>query len=199
MAPLLFGGFMPVALECDSFICGKGSDCEVVARQLGRTPDGMIGASARCSFGAPTAVLCSPVVARRARGGDGRIPAEPFPTLYWLTCPFLKERVGRLEGGQAFLDIRKMIAEDAQFEAGLRRAADEYRRIRRRLYEELPEGLKGLIGEKAAKDLLASGPGGVKDYRNIKCLHIHLANFISGMKDPVGEEAARLISCMEGR
>lgn len=188
-----------MALECDNFICGKGTDCEIVERQLERTPEGMVGASARCSFGAPTAVLCSPIIAREGRKGDGNMPAEPFPTLYWLTCPFLRERVGRLESGQAFMDIRKRIEEDSEFEEELRMAADEYRRLRKKLYEELPDELKGLIGERATKDLLVSGPGGVKNYRNIKCLHIHLANFISGMKDPIGEAAAKLISSIEDK
>lgn len=186
-------------MECDSFICGKGTDSEVAERQLGRAPEGMIKASARCSYGAPVALLCSPIVARTGRKAESESQAEPFPTLFWLTCPYLKERVGRLEGGQAFLDIRKRIAEDVGFESKLKEAAEEYGRIRRKLYEELPGELKGLISEQATKDLLNSGPGGVKDYRNIKCLHIHLANFISGMDDPAGEEAARLISLMEDR
>lgn len=186
-----------MALECDSFICGSGTDAEVAVRQLGRRPDGMMEASARCSFGVPTALLCSPIVVREGRNGEKEGQAEPFPTLYWLTCPYLKERVGRLEGGQAFQDIRNMIAADKEFESKLKEAAQQYGRLRRKLYAGLTEEVRGLIGEKATKDLLESGPGGVKDHRNIKCLHIHLANFISGMKDPVGEETARLISCMK--
>lgn len=184
-------------MECDSCICGKGTDSEVAERQLGRAPEGMIKASARCSYGVPTALLCSPIVARPGRKAKSESQAEPFPTLFWLTCPYMKERVGRLEGGQAFLDIRRRIAEDAVFETRLKQASDDYRRLRRKLYEDLPGELKASVGEKATQDLLASGPGGVKDYRNIKCLHIHLANFISGMDDPVGEEAAKLISCMQ--
>ncbi len=185
-------------MECDSFICGKGTDAEVAERQLGRPPEGMLNTSARCSYGAPAALLCSPVVARGTKGaGDsGKSPAEPFPTLYWLTCPYLKERVGRLEGGQAFLDIRRMIAEDASFESRFKEASEDYKRLRRKLYGELPSELRASLGERAIRSLLSSGPGGVKDYRNIKCLHIHLANFISGMDDPVGEEAARLICLM---
>ena len=188
---------MAKGLECDSFICGEGTDPEVAERQLGRAPEGMIEASARCSYGAPTALLCAPIVARKGKGSSAGRQGEPFPTLYWLTCPHLKERVGRLEGGQAFLDIRRRIAEDPAFDSRLKEASENYRKLREELYEKLPDELKASVKEKATADLLSSGPGGVKDYRNIKCLHIHLANFISGMDDPVGEEASRLISGMQ--
>lgn len=188
---------MAGGMECDSYICGAGADAEVAERQLGRAPEGMLGTSARCSYGAPMALLCAPIVARVSKGTKRASKAEPFPTLYWLTCPYLKERVGRLEGGQAFLDIRRMIAEDNSFDSRLKAASEDYRGRRRRLYGELPIELRSAVSERATQDLLSSGPGGVKDYRNIKCLHIHLANFVSGMDDPVGEETARLISGMQ--
>lgn len=43
--------------------------------------------AARCSFGYPQVLVCRP----HKKGGT------PFPTLFWLTCPFLDRKCGELE------------------------------------------------------------------------------------------------------
>ncbi len=178
---------MKAWLECADCRCTKGSDIEMARRQLGREPEGMTGVAARCSYGAPVVLVCSPIIIR----GSGA--AEPFPTLYWLSCPHLKERVGSLEGGPAFPMIRNMINEDASFREALTESSDAYKAKRRLLYEGLQSEVKAMIGGKATEDLLGAGPGGVKDPVNLKCLHIHLANYLAGMQDPVGLEVARML------
>lgn len=176
-------------LDCEDRRCGTGSDVDVVTRQLGRPPEGMIRASARCSYGLPTAIMCSPAVVRRGA-------AEPFPTMYWLTCPYLREKVGTLEGGRHFRDIRDRLKSDPEFSRRVDEAASTYRERRKRLYDELPQGLKAGISESAAESLLASGPGGIKTPENIKCLHIYLANRLSGEDDPIGEAVEGIISSL---
>src|SRR5918997_4760242 len=63
-------------------------DRAIVAAQLGREPRGSWGVAARCHLGLPMVIENSPL----AEG-------EPFPTLFWLTCPLLVKRASRLEGG----------------------------------------------------------------------------------------------------
>lgn len=176
-------------LECDDQRCGRGDDEEVVGRQLGRAPEGMVRVSARCSYGLPTAIMCSPIVVRSGA-------AEPFPTLYWLTCPYLRDKVGLLEGGRYFPEIRARLRMDEDFAGRVQDAAVSYRDKRRQLYDELPESIKNMISEAATKSLLESGPGGIKASGNIKCLHIYLANYISGEEDPIGEAAKDTISSL---
>lgn len=176
-------------LECADRRCGQGDDAEIVGRQLGRAPDGMLCVSARCSYGLSTAILCSPIVVRN--GAE-----EPFPTLYWLTCPYLKEKIGLLEGGPHFKEIRARLKLDPSFAALVEDSAASYRARRRILFERVPAAVRAKIGEAAARSLLESGPGGIKASGNIKCLHIYLANYISGEDDPIGEAAKEIISSL---
>ena len=175
--------------ECEDRRCGTGSDVDVVTHQLGRLPEGMVCSSARCSYGLPTAIICSPVV---MRGGA----AEPFPTMYWLTCPYLREKVGILEGGLHFKEIRERLKSEPGFARAVEAAAEAYRVKRLKLYEGLPEELRAGIGEAATKSLLTSGPGGIKSPVNIKCLHIYLASRLSGEEDPIGEAVEDIISSL---
>lgn len=118
------------------------------------------------------------------RGTDGRplvIENEPhlrdgtpMPTLFWLVDPELREAVSRLES-----------------EGGVHR------------FEELvdPDELARTHAEYAARRMsatvqsdVAHAEGGVGGTRvGVKCLHAHLANYLAGAKDPVGELVASTI------
>src|SRR2546426_12688656 len=63
------------------------SDRQAVAAQLGRNPAIPFSVVARCGVGHPLVIRNAPV----DTAGD------PFPTLYWLTCPEAVKAVGRLE------------------------------------------------------------------------------------------------------
>src|SRR5690606_36272105 len=68
-----------------------GRDHDVLRRQLGRVPRGVLAVARRCRYGAPQVIVSDPL----PREEDGRI--RPFPTLFWLTCPYLVRAVGGLE------------------------------------------------------------------------------------------------------
>lgn len=63
------------------------ADLEVVTRQLGRAPRGVLAIAYRCPNGEPGVVKTAP------RLPDG----TPFPTLYYLTHPVLTAAASRLE------------------------------------------------------------------------------------------------------
>jgi len=182
---------MEERLICPERRCPVGDDRKTARFQLGREPEGMLGVAARCAYGAPFVLLCSPVVIRE--GGK----AEPFPTVYWLACPYLRDMIGNLEGGPAFTHIRGRIRRDGAFREGVLDSAANYRAKRASLYEDLPAEVKGMINKNATKSLLAAGPGGIKTFENIKCLHIYLANWLAGNVDPIGRTAAELIADMD--
>src|SRR3954470_17196306 len=65
------------------------SDRATVEAQLGRPPRAFRRVVVRCPSGHPTVTEQSPY------DKDG----EPFPTMYWLTCPDLVAAISRLEAG----------------------------------------------------------------------------------------------------
>jgi uncharacterized protein len=104
------------------------------------------------------------VIENHPRMDDG----APFPTLFWLTCPLLVKRVGRLESGGVMAEINERLSCDPSFRQRLLDAQDRYR-SRRDAHEPLE---------------VVAPPGGGPD--RVKCLHAHLAHELSDPPNPVG-------------
>ena len=119
-------------------------DEAVLERQLGRRPRAVRRVVRRCPFGAPAVTEQAPL------DGDGR----PFPTTFWLTCPFLVAQISRLEAAGGVELWSHAAREDAELARSVARADAEQRRIR-------PE--------------IASGIGGATRSGSLKCLHAHAA------------------------
>lgn len=138
-------------------------DAAVVAWQLGREPRGTWRPVARCSHGFPTCIATAPALG----------PDEPFPTLYYLTCPHLVERVGMLESSGAVEEWRSRLAADEALASAMLRADEEYRAAR--------------AAEGGGEDPAAAvGIAGQRDPLAVKCLHAHVAAYLGGIADPIG-------------
>ena len=138
-------------------------DAPIVTWQLGRPPRGEWSAAARCSWGRPTVVTTLPVLP----GG------EPVPTLLWLTCPWLVERVGAVESSGGTDSWSARLATDSALAARMR-VADVAYRERRAL---VAGGIDPCEG---------TGIAGQRDPLATKCLHAHVAAALGGIDDPVG-------------
>jgi uncharacterized protein len=121
------------------------SDRTAVERQLGRPPRAFRRVVVRCPFGRPAVTEQAPL-------DDA---GEPFPTTFWLTCPYLVAAVSRVEAAGGVERWSRAAAEDPELRASLERANDEQRHIR-------PELDLGIGGARA-------GAG------SLKCLHAHVA------------------------
>lgn len=141
-------------------------DAGSVAAQLGRPVRGRWVVVSRCGLGLPTAIRVEPLL------DDG----TPFPTLYWLTCPLARRRIGRLEAGGGVAQFARRADEDDEFGARLERAHDDYRRER-----------DALVADPAPPHLPRGGVGGSAGGRAVKCLHAHYAHTLGGAANPVGE------------
>jgi hypothetical protein len=119
-------------------------DEEIVARQLGRPPRAFRRVAVRCPFGRPAVAEQEPFDA------DGR----PFPTQYYVTCPFLVAAISRLEAAGGVDRWTRAAAADDELGASLTAAHAEQRRLR-------PE--------------LDAGIGGSTRSGSLKCLHAHAA------------------------
>ncbi len=141
-------------------------DLITVAKQIGRIPRVFRTVKVRCPHGFPSVVECEPEL-------DG----SPFPTLYWLTCPFLRKRISHLEANGMIREIETMLRNDQE----LRRRYE----IAHLVVIELRERL---IRNRDIKEKLRQvGSGGIKDFATVKCLHVHVADYLSGVDNPVGQ------------
>src|SRR5204862_9680 len=77
-------------------------DVALVERQLGRAPRAFRRVAVRCPFGRPAVTEQAPVDEN----------GSPFPTTYWLTCPFLVAQVSRLEAAGGVDRWTRAVAED---------------------------------------------------------------------------------------
>jgi len=158
-------------------------DRETAERQLGRPLRGETRVASRCPHGAVQVIANPPLLP------DG----TPFPTLYWLTCPLLQRSVSRLESGDLRRRLRRRMEEDPAFHERLRRAESEYAEAR----EEWAERL----GAREACERYFSRRGGVGGTvaGGMKCLHAHLAHYLAGGDNPVGEEVAHELEGLQER
>jgi hypothetical protein len=160
-------------------------DRAIVRRQIGREPRGMAGVSRRCSHGCPQIVVTKPVLPSEADA----VPAL-FPTVYWLSCLHLCRAVSALESEHLIERFRARLQDDPEFASRLERRHREHAQERASLMSS--DELENLRRSHPSlhKRLVEPGIGGI-DTGGVKCLHLHLADYLSGGDNPVGEEVHR--------
>jgi uncharacterized protein len=146
-----------------------GGECEhereAVARRLGRDPGGAFSVVLRSDEGSPLVIANEPFLR------DG----TPMPTRYWLVDPGLRAAVGSLEAAGG--------VREAEADTDPEALADAHRRYAAERDALVPESWKG--------PRPSGGVGGTR--QGVKCLHAHLAWWLAGGEDPVGDwVAARL-------
>jgi hypothetical protein len=134
-------------------------DLAVVAGLLGRTPAGRFEVVVRADDGTPAVIANAPFL------DDG----TPMPTRYWLCDPHLREVVSRLESTGGVRAAEAAVPADRIAAAHDRYAAER----------------DALIDSGHAGPRPSGGVGGTRV--GVKCLHAHLAWWLTGADDPVGE------------
>jgi uncharacterized protein len=132
-------------------------DERVVSWQLGRPARAFRRVAARCAHGFPA------VTEQAAFGEDG----APFPTTYYLTCPWLVAEIARVEAAGGVERFSRAAVEDPALASSLAAADAEQRRLR----PELPVGIAGS-----------------RRRENLKCLHAHAAFALARPGYRLGEE-----------
>jgi hypothetical protein len=132
----------------------------------------------RCRFGFPQ------VIASPSRLADG----TPFPTVHWLTCPYLADLVSAAESAGGCDAWAERLAADPDLASRQLAADDAYRAAR----------LEESGGEDACG---GTGVAGMRRALGVKCLHAHVAAFLAGTGDAVGEGvlADRPLVCEDER
>ncbi len=151
----------------------------IIKKQIGRTPKGNFKVVKLCRFRYPQVIENPPVV-------DGK----PFPTLFWLTCPFLVKAISRLEGRGYIEHFERKLKYDHRFRNRYLKAHQFERNWRKiKLPQQLPKKLK--------EKLLKVGIGGIENPLGVKCLHLHAASHLGGVPDPIGKEVLNLVGPLE--
>ncbi|AEX86372.1 hypothetical protein Marpi_1996 [Marinitoga piezophila KA3] len=150
-------------------------DLNIIEKQINRKPHKVIDIPKRCSYGYPIVIKSYPVKDN-----------EPFPTLYWLTCPHLIKAVGKLE---SLGKIKKWEEELKNNEELL----NSYLNAHKEEQEERLKILDNSTEEWIKNALKKVGIGGIRNFETIKCLHLHLASYLGGTPNPIGERVWREI------
>jgi len=218
----------------------EARDMAVAARQLGRPLAGRVVAVARrCSYGQPQVLVTYPLLQATEHGaaqqnateqnaakqpGDAGpccelepgVPARwaPFPTVYWLTCPYVRSAVATFESQGMIEDVRRRIREDAEFRREYEDANTRYASQRMWLLDAADRARLRIDAEKdgpgagVLRVMEESGIGGSADWTGVKCLHMNVADFMAGNANPVGELCVRRLAedgagpgleCADGR
>jgi uncharacterized protein len=147
------------------------AELDVIARQLGRPPRGVLAIAHYCPCGLPDVVQTQP------RLPDG----TPFPTLYYLTCPRATAAISRLEAAGLMREMQARLATDPALHAAYLAAHADY--LSGRTDAARAAGLEPLpAGTQSA--------GGMPD--RVKCLHALAAHELAVPGgNPLGAEAVR--------
>lgn len=118
----------------------------------------------RCGHGFPRVIAVAPLLGGR----------DPFPTTFWLTCPYLVASVHALESEGAHRVWAQRLAGDPAMARRAGEADAAYRQARE--------------SEGGGSDPCGSvGFAGQADVLAVKCLHARVAAVFAGIGDPVGE------------
>ncbi len=139
------------------------NDRELLTRELGRPPRGLLAVAFRCDHGVPAVVQTSP------RLPDG----TPFPTMFYLCCSALNSAVSRMESVGVMREMTAHLAADPELAAQYRLAHESYLQMRNDLDD---------LG-------IAVTAGGMPD--RVKCIHVLVAHSLAVGRgvNPLGDQA----------
>lgn len=155
---------------------------KIVEKQLSINATNFCKVAKFCSYGFPQVIKSLPIK-----------DEKPFPTLNYLVCPYLIKEVSRLEEKGYIKKFQDEVEADKELREKLVNAHMKVIEERDKFFER--DDLKKY--EQWRSVLKNVGSGGIKDFSKIKCLHLHLADFLAGIENPIGEKVASLLKSLE--
>lgn len=142
-------------------------DLQQLHRQLGRPPRGLLQIQSRCPSGHPQTISVYPLL-HQPNG------PEPFPTIFWLSCPSLIEQLARLEHSRLITVLEARFATDPSLRASL--FANHRAYIAERWNLLSVSDRRWLRNHGWHHAYLQRGIGGITHWHHLKCLHLHYAH-----------------------
>ncbi|MFA5800919.1 MAG: DUF501 domain-containing protein [Thermoleophilia bacterium] len=131
---------------------------EIVTWQIGRRPTISFSVARECTFGWPAVIISSPFNAN----------GDPNPNLYYLSCPYLRIALARLEDAGSIADLQQEIMHNPDLMQNLSDAQAEHDLEWRRAAGELAGSFRD-----DRVNIAGSGKSS-----HLKCLHAHYAYFL---------------------
>ena len=168
---------------------------ELLRQQLGYVPPNLIDVAAwhPDGRGTPAVVLLYPLKSDpHAHKAKERTTAEPFPTMYWLTCPELSAAVSKLEAVRWVEKLQERVNSSDEYREIVAAQHAAYAAARWALLTPADEELA--LARRWEKALRYKGIAGLNKFDRVKCLHAHYAHFLgSGGQNLVGQWVAELL------
>ena len=169
-------------MEMNYLFEGDLFELNIIRGQLDNNAESVIKVIKYCPTNYPMIILVHPF------SND-----KPFPTIYWLSCPVIKEDIFKLEDTGYIEVLKRKKNQSKEFQKKLDNAHKRYSKVRVSLLDK--DKLKR--ARQKSKDLFEmlkkSGVAGIREKEGIKCLHGHYADYIISGDNPVGEEVAKKI------
>ena len=137
----------------------------IIEQQIGRAPNGLLDIAYATDKGIPVILRMAPIV-----------DDKPFPTLYWLCSKDLHKAIAKLETQGLVKQLEQQLQEDPDFMAAYQANQHAYVAAR---WANCTEQEKTLLETKGFAKLFDSyGIGGLRDWQQIRCLHMHYAHHL---------------------
>ncbi len=140
---------------------------DIIRQQIGREPHGLRDIAYATEAGVPVVLKMAPVVENK-----------PFPTLYWLCSKDLHKAINQLETQGLVKQLEQRLQDDSDFMAAYQANQRAYVAAR---WDNCSAADKQLLKDKNLSDLFHSyGIGGLRDWQQIRCFHMHYAHHLCG-------------------
>ncbi|SEQ25467.1 hypothetical protein SAMN03080615_00920 [Amphritea atlantica] len=146
---------------------------ELIERQLGRKPRGLVAIAWQNQQGIPA------VLQMRSLVDD-----QPFPTLYWLSSKDLYQAIAEIETGGEVKRIEQQIETDDELRCA--HLADQQRYVDLR-WQLMAEEDRQRIATLGFSDLFDHyGIGGIRHWEKVRCLHMQYAFHLAAGGTAIG-------------
>ena len=140
-----------------------------------RFDSSLIAGGIRCKFGKVQVLVCRPF----------SLKMRPFPTTFWLVCPYLTHRAGELESLGGVHELEKAVTDLREW----RRFNLLHQTIRLSLMDSFSLNAVRKFRPGVFRSVMRSGIWGIRlgESISMKCLHLQTAAFIGLGRHPGGE------------
>jgi len=192
----------------------SNDDAYALLHQIGnaRTMNAPKKIISRCKYGYPTVTLVtntekgqkhtkvSTAEVNEKEQSKIEKQQETLPgTLLWLTCPRIKNFISKLESVGFLSSLQEKLNKDPEFQAKVLKDNESYKNWLKGNIDVLLTAemyVRWMSGNRQSDPSLVEsvkqtryGNAGVTVALSIKCLHAHLATFLSGIPDEIGRIA----------